>query len=63
LKLHALAPKLNIVACLWHFEGDTEKAAIRLRLAAGDRLFTTLAQVLKFIALDPEKSGTREPPH
>jgi hypothetical protein len=63
LKLHAQAPKLNIVTCLWHFEGDTEKAAIRLRLADGHRLFTTLPQVLKFIALDSEKNGTRVPPH
>jgi predicted PurR-regulated permease PerM len=63
LKLHAQAPKLNIVTCLWHFEGETEKAAIRLRLAAGHRLFTTLPQVLKFIALEPEKSGTGVPFH
>ena len=63
LKLHAQAPKLNIVTCLWHFEGDTEKAAIRLRLAADHRLFTTLPQVLKFIALEPGKSGTRVLPH
>jgi hypothetical protein len=55
VKLHAKAPKLNIIVCLWHFEGDTEKAATRLRLAAGHRLFTTLPQILKFIALDPKK--------
>jgi hypothetical protein len=58
LRLHAQRPKLNIATCLWHFEGDAEKVAIRLKLATGHRLFTTLPQVLKFIALEPEKCGT-----
>jgi hypothetical protein len=57
IKLHAQQPKLNIATCLWHFEGDAEKVAIRLKLATGHRLFTTLPQVLKFIALEPEKHG------
>jgi len=58
LKLHAQQPKLNIATCLWHFEGDAEKVAIRLKLATGHRLFTTLPQVLRFIALEQEKGGT-----
>jgi len=64
LKLHAQQPKLNFAACLWHFEGDTEKVATRLKLATGHRLFTTLPQVLKFIALEPEKDvNGGVPPH
>jgi len=58
LKLHVQQPKLNIATCLWHFEGDAEKVAIRLKLATGHRLFTTLPQVLRFIALEQEKGGT-----
>jgi len=52
LKLHAQSSKLNIVICLWHFEGDPERVAIRLRLAAGHRMFITLSEVLTFIALE-----------
>jgi predicted PurR-regulated permease PerM len=49
-KLRAHEPGLHIVVCLWHFEGDPQKAAIRLRLVAGDGFFTTVPQVLQHIA-------------
>src|SRR5215469_1658812 len=49
-KLRAHQPGLHVVICLWHFEGDPQKAAIRLRLAAGDGFFTTMPQVLQHIA-------------
>jgi len=54
-KLRAQLPDLNIAVCLWHFEGDAEKAAIRLKLSKGHEVFTTLSQILKHIALQPEK--------
>jgi len=46
-KLRAHQPGLHIVIYLWHFEGDPQKAAIRVRLAAGDGFFTTVPQVLQ----------------
>jgi predicted PurR-regulated permease PerM len=49
-KLRARSPNLPIVICLWHFEGDPQKAAARLKLAAGHGFFTTLPQVLQHIA-------------
>ncbi len=54
-KLRAHSPDLHIAICLWHFEGDVEKAAIRLKLHKGHEVFTTLPQILKHIALQPEK--------
>src|SRR5277367_71912 len=54
-KLRAQSPALDIAVCLWHFEGDAEKAAIRLKLPRGHEVFTTLQQILKHIALQPEK--------
>jgi predicted PurR-regulated permease PerM len=54
-KLRAHSPDLKIAVCLWHFEGDAEKAAIRLKLSKGHEVFTTLPQILKHIALQPEK--------
>src|SRR4030095_1517451 len=63
LKLRARSPKLNIVTYLWHFEDNAEQVAIRLRLAAGHRLFIILHQVLKFAALDSEKIDTSVPHH
>jgi hypothetical protein len=45
---------LYIAVCLWHFEGDSEKAAIRLKLTRGHGVFTTLPQILKHIAFQPE---------
>jgi predicted PurR-regulated permease PerM len=53
-KLRAHSPKLKVLVCLWHFEGDPAKMAIRLKLAAGHSLFTTLRQVLRYIALCAE---------
>jgi hypothetical protein len=53
-RLRAHSPKLKVLVCLWHFEGDPAKMAIRLKLAAGHSLFTTLRQVLQHIALCAE---------
>jgi hypothetical protein len=50
-KLRTQSPDLPIVICLWHFEGDPQKAAARLKLAPGHGFFTTLPQVLQHIGL------------
>jgi predicted PurR-regulated permease PerM len=49
-KLRTQSPDLHIVVCLWHFEGNGQKAAMRLKLRRGHELFTTLPQVLHHIA-------------
>jgi predicted PurR-regulated permease PerM len=57
-KLHARVPSLHIVICLWHFKGDVQRAARRLRLARGHGFFTTIPQVLHHIASRTEFVGT-----
>ena len=54
-KLQTQSPDLHIVVCLWHFEGNSQRAAIRLKLRRGHQLFTTLAQVVHHIAFQAEK--------
>jgi predicted PurR-regulated permease PerM len=49
-KLRLQSPELQIVICLWHFEGDAQKMAARFKLAPGDKFFTTLRQVLQDVA-------------
>jgi predicted PurR-regulated permease PerM len=53
-RLRAQSPNLQIVVCLWHFEGDSQKNATRFKLADGHALFTTLPQVLHHIAFRNE---------
>ncbi|MGB6597095.1 MAG: AI-2E family transporter [Candidatus Acidiferrum sp.] len=55
-RLRAQAPDLYIAVCLWHFEGDPEKAAIRLKLTKGHGVFTTLPQILKHIVLRTQEA-------
>jgi predicted PurR-regulated permease PerM len=50
-KLRTQSPHLPILVCLWHFDQEPKAAEIRLKLAEGDGLFTTLPQVLYRIAL------------
>lgn len=61
-KLRTQSPDLHIVVCLWHFEGDPQKAAMRLKLTRGHGFFTTLPQVLQHIAFRAEKiaSGAKQ---
>jgi hypothetical protein len=54
-RLRTQSPNLYIVLCLWHFEGDAQKAANRLKLTRGHSFFTTLPQVLQHIAFRAEK--------
>ena len=44
-------PHLNIVICLWHFDGDMQQMAARLKLDPRHGFCTTLPQVLQHIAL------------
>jgi hypothetical protein len=50
-KLRLQSPNMQIIVCLWQFDGDTEKLANRLKLIKGDGFFTTLSQVLANIDL------------
>jgi predicted PurR-regulated permease PerM len=45
-RLRSQSANLQIIVCLWQFDGDPEKLANRLRLVEGDGFFTTLTQVL-----------------
>jgi hypothetical protein len=58
MKLRAHAPGLHIVICLWHFQGDVQQAATRLRLAGGHGFFTTIPQVLNHVASRTDFVGT-----
>jgi predicted PurR-regulated permease PerM len=49
-KLRSQAPALPIVVCLWHFEGDPQKAGNLLRLSPRDKFFTTLPDVLHYFS-------------
>jgi predicted PurR-regulated permease PerM len=49
-KLRAQSPDFHIVVCLWHFEGDSQRAAMRLKLTGDDGFFITLPQVLHHIS-------------
>ena len=53
-KLRARFPDLEIAVCLWHFEGDLDRVAARLRLANGHRLFTLLTDVVNFFSIKPQ---------
>jgi predicted PurR-regulated permease PerM len=53
-RLRAQAPKLEIIVCLWHFEGDPAKNAARVKLAKGHALFTTIPEVLQHMAFRNE---------
>lgn len=51
LRLRVQFPRLDILVCVWHFEGDLQRLANRLKLAAGHALYTALPQVLQHVAL------------
>jgi predicted PurR-regulated permease PerM len=61
-KLRAQDPDLHIVICLWHFEGDLQKASLRLKMTKGHGFFTTLSQVLQHITHRTEiiQIGTKQ---
>jgi predicted PurR-regulated permease PerM len=48
-KLKLKMPKLDIVICLWHYEGDMEKTVRRLKVTDPRAVQTTLAEVLQHL--------------
>jgi predicted PurR-regulated permease PerM len=54
-KLRMQSPGLYVALCLWHFEGDVQKATNRLKLRKGHGFFTTLPQVLQSITFREDK--------
>ena len=50
LRIRTQFPGLDVVVCLWHFEGDLQKVMARIKLAHGHGLFTTLPEVLQHTA-------------
>jgi predicted PurR-regulated permease PerM len=54
-KLRTQSPNLYVAVCLWHFEGDVQKAANRLKLSKSHGFFTTLPQVMQHIAFRKDK--------
>jgi hypothetical protein len=46
-KVHANFPRLHIVVCLWHFEGDLDTVHRRLKVLDGDSVFVTLPDVIQ----------------
>jgi predicted PurR-regulated permease PerM len=47
-KCRALLPQCHIAICLWHFEGDIQKTAVRMKMISGDSIFVTLPEVLDY---------------
>jgi hypothetical protein len=54
-RLRMQSPDLYVALCLWHFEGDVQKATNRLKVSKGHGFFTTLPQVLQSITLREDK--------
>jgi predicted PurR-regulated permease PerM len=59
-KLRSKSPKLDIVICLWNFEGDLEKAARRLKMTDVRRLQVSLNGVMEHVTAKIRPS-LREP--
>jgi predicted PurR-regulated permease PerM len=57
-------PRIKLVAGIWGFKGDTEKAKARFERSQPDRLVTSLAQALEQIEelVSPQRSGSAEQP-
>jgi hypothetical protein len=54
-RLRMQSPDLYVALCLWHFEGDVQKATNRLKVSKGHGFFTTLPQVLQSITFREDK--------
>jgi predicted PurR-regulated permease PerM len=57
-RIRAQSPELHIVISLWHYDGDSARAAARLKLADGHRMFTTLSETIQHIAF---RAQNRQP--
>jgi hypothetical protein len=47
-KCRTLLPQSRLIICLWHFEGDLQKTAVRMKIISGDSIFVTLPEVLDY---------------
>jgi len=55
-KLRNQFPQVRVVVCLWNFDGNTESAAARLKLAANDGFLTSLPLTMERVfALIPKR--------
>lgn len=57
-KLRARFPGLEIIICLWHFQGDIEKTARRLKVIDEHAIQLTLPSVLQHIMSKAKPSGS-----
>ena len=48
-KLRSESPKLDVVICLWNFEGDLAKTARRMKMTDGRRLRESLNGVMEHV--------------
>jgi predicted PurR-regulated permease PerM len=55
-KLRSKMPRLDIVICLWHYEGDMQKTVRRLKVTNPQSVQTTLTEVLQYVAVKANPS-------
>jgi predicted PurR-regulated permease PerM len=58
-KLRTRFPGLKIAVCLWHFEGDLDRVAARLRLAKNHHIFTMLTDAVNFFSGKPTETEAK----
>jgi predicted PurR-regulated permease PerM len=56
-KLRSKMPTLDIVICLWHYEGDMEKTVRRLKVTDPRAVQTTLTEVLEYMTAKTTQSS------
>jgi hypothetical protein len=56
-KLRSKMPKLDIVICLWHYEGDMQKTVRRLKVTKPQSVLTTLTEVLQYVTAKTSPSS------
>jgi hypothetical protein len=59
--LRSRYPRTKIIACMWGFSGDTERALERFHTPRPDKLVTSLAEALEYIR-DLERSPAQKRP-
>jgi predicted PurR-regulated permease PerM len=58
-KLRSKMPALDIIVCLWHYEGDMEKTARRLKVTDPQSVQTTLNEVLQYVTAKTRQSSSK----
>jgi hypothetical protein len=56
-KLRSKMPRLDIVICLWHDEGDMQKTVRRLKVTKPQSVLTTLTEVLQYVTAKTSPSS------